>query len=245
MCGGMKTEVIQRLNAINRQFYETIAQSFDETRGKPWPGWDHLLPHLKALSVEPLEVLDVGCGNGRFGLFLAENLPYPVRYTGIDNNQHLLDAAAASLKATPNITAALHRHDVVESVPDSGLYDLVGVFGLIHHIPGYSNRQHFVYKLSEWLKPGGILALACWRFYDYERFRARIVPWPDDLTGEVEPHDYLLDWRRGEVALRYCHHVDDAELSDLIAITRLEEIETFSADGFSGAVNRYCLLKKP
>jgi len=41
-----------------------------------------------------------------------------------------------------------------------------------------------------------------------QRYRQRFTPFPPDL--QVEPGDYLLDWRRGQRALRYCHDVDDA-----------------------------------
>jgi hypothetical protein len=83
-----------------------------------------------------------------------------------------------------------------------------------------------------------------WRFYEYERFRERIVPWPADLQERVERHDYLLDWRRGERALRYCHYVDDAEHAELVAAAGLAEVEIYRADGFTGEVNRYSILQK-
>ena len=66
----MDTETINRLNAINHAFYATVADDFDQTRGTAWPGWKRLLPYLTT----PLSVLDVGCGNARFALFLHDNL---------------------------------------------------------------------------------------------------------------------------------------------------------------------------
>lgn len=235
----MKPDTVKRLNAINREFYATTAESFDQTRGKPWPGWDTLLTHLPD---KPLSVLDVGCGNGRFGVFLAEKHTHPLQYVGLDNNAKLLEFADAWLEQADNITYRLQVWDVVETPIETNHYDVIGVFGVIHHVPGFDNRRQFVRHLASLLNPGGLLVFACWRFYDYERFRQRVTPWPDDLVGEVEKNDYVLDWRRGEVALRYCHHVDDEEHTALIAATGLTEITTYSADGFSGAVNRYSVL---
>lgn len=103
-------------------------------------------------------------------------------------------------------------------------------------------RQTFVRQLASRLKPCGLLVFTAWRFYEYERFRQRIIAWPSDLT--VEPNDYLLDWRRGAVSLRYCHYTDDAEHDALVAATGLTEIETFRADGQDGTANRYSLLRK-
>jgi hypothetical protein len=112
----------------------------------------------------------------------------------------------------------------------------------MHHIPGAQNRRELLATLAPRLNPGGILAFACWRFYEFERFRQRIVPWPEGIA--VEPHDYLLDWRRGETALRYCHYVDDEEQAALVAATGLDEIASYRADGYKGRVNAYSLLRR-
>lgn len=232
----MDNATIHRLNAINREFYRVTADEFDQTRGQAWLGWDPLLPHLKT----PLSVLDVGCGNGRFGLFLIEHFaPKDLYYHGIDNNLALLEHARAALKGLPNVN--LEERDIIENPPDSGFYDLVVLFGVIHHIPGAAQRQTFMRSLAQHVKPSGIFAFACWRFYEYERFRQRIVPWPADI--QVEANDFLLDWRRGEVALRYCHYVDDTEHAALIAATGITEIQSYRADGSDGAANRYSLLR--
>ena len=231
----MDDTTIVRLNTINRDFYQTVAADFDETRGQAWPGWARLLPHLAA----PLAVLDVGCGNGRFGRFLADHLGGEVHYHGLDNCPPLLDKAREALPG-----ALLEARDIVEQPPDSGLYDLVVLFGVLHHVPGYEKRQRLLGSLAERVRPGGLLVFATWRFYEYERFRQRIVPWPDDLAGLVEAHDYLLDWRRGRTALRYCHYVDEAEQSALVAASGLALVEQYRADGFDGAVNGYNLLRK-
>mgnify|MGYP000004235310 CR=1 FL=1 len=84
----MDDATIAQLNALNRDFYRVAGEDFDRTRGKPWPGWARLLPYLRLDTVPDshegfqsntptgatLSVLDVGCGNGRFGAFLIEAL---------------------------------------------------------------------------------------------------------------------------------------------------------------------------
>ncbi len=231
----MNDATVKRLNQINREFYQIAAASFDESRGEPWPGWGVLVPYLRT----PLSVLDVGCGNGRFGLFLAEKLKLPPIYHGIDSSPALLDRARAVLS---HLDARFENRDVITDPPNEGAYDLVALFGVLHHVPGRDQRRAFMQTLAHRVAPGGYLALAAWCFYEYERFRARIVPWPDDL--EVEPHDYLLDWRRGAHALRYCHYVNETEHADLIAATGLTEITTYRADGRTNDMNRYSLLRR-
>lgn len=230
----------RHLNAINRRFYAITADNFSATRGRAWQGWLDLLAHLpETWDSPPYRVLDVGCGNGRFGVFLDEQLPYNVAYHGMDNNPRLLEFARESLP-----TATLDTRDIVESPPDSGAYDLVVLFGVIHHIPGADYRQNFMRQLAARVAAGGLLVFASWRFYEVERFRERVVAWDDPLAEQVETHDYLLDWRRGETALRYCHYVDDAEQDTLVRATALDEIARYRADGYQNRLNCYSVLRK-
>jgi len=231
----MDEPTIRRLNQINRDFYAAVADSFDEARQQAWPGWERLSAYL----TPPLSVLDVGCGNGRFGMFIAQQFDGAVRYHGMDSNPVLLDRAREALTG---VDSQLEQRDIVEKPPDAGTYDLVALFGVLHHIPGANQRQQLMATLAQRVTPGGWLAFACWRFYEYERFRQRIVPWPADFT--VESRDYLLDWRRGTTALRYCHYVDDAEHAALIAATGLTEVVTYRADGHAGDANCYSVLRK-
>jgi tRNA (uracil-5-)-methyltransferase TRM9 len=231
----MNDATVKRLNQINQEFYRITAESFDESRGQPWPGWDVLLPYLKP----PLTLLDVGCGNGRFGLFLADKLDPALTYHGVDNNPTLLERAHAALS---HLDARLENRDIVANPPNEGTYRLVALFGALHHVPGREQRRAFIQLLAQRVASGGYLVFAAWCFFEYERFRERIVPWPDDI--EVERHDYLLDWRRGERAVRYCHYVDEAEHADLITATGLTEIVTYRADGRTNDINRYSLLRR-
>ncbi len=228
----MNDATIKRLNAINRRFYETTATAFDETRGRPWPGWDRLLPYLRT----PLTVLDVGCGNGRFGRFLADRLSGPLRYHGLDSSPALLARAAAALAG---VEARLDLWNAIEQPLPEEEYDLVALFGVLHHIPAARRRRDFARALAARVAPGGLLVFTTWRFCEQPRFRERIVPWPEGY--EVERGDYLLDWRRGAHALRYCHYADDAEQAALVAATGLSEVETFRADG---GLNVYSVLRR-
>jgi tRNA (uracil-5-)-methyltransferase TRM9 len=225
---------IRRLNVINREFYASVAEDFDTTRGKPWPGWQRLLPLLHL----PLSVLDAGCGNGRLGVFLAQRLGTSIQYHGIDSNPALIEHARQSLQ---HIETQFELRDIVEQPPDAGQYDLAALLGVLHHIPGAERRRALIRTLAERVAPDGLLVFTCWRFYEYPRFRDRIVPMPADLSAE--PDDYLLDWRRGANALRYCHYVDDAELAQLIDASGLRLVLQYRADGQSGDMNLYVVLQ--
>jgi tRNA (uracil-5-)-methyltransferase TRM9 len=241
----MDEATARRLNGINRAFYEATASKFHATRGAAWRGWERVIKFVGKGSEdqpsESLTVLDVGCGNGRFGVFLAEQGKLPLTYHGLDSNAALLDFARRDLATFEGVAARLEAFDLMEDRLPDEQYDCVVLFGVMHHVPGAARRLALMRELARRVKTGGILAFACWRFYEYPRFRERIVAWGDD--DNVEVHDYLLDWRQGERALRYCHYVDDAEHAALVATAGLREVDTYRADGESGNANRYSILQ--
>jgi len=235
----MNQATIKRLNQINRDFYRATAAEFDATRQASWLGWERL---LKSIELPVESVLDIGCGNGRFALFLAVRQPQPFRYIGIDSNADFLRRAREKLAAFPGVDAALIESDIVLAGLPQRTAQLVTLFGVIHHLPGFARRRALLASAAECVGAGGFLALAAWRFYEQERFKRRIVPWSADIT--VEKHDYLLDWRGGNRALRYCHFVDDAEHAQLIKATGLSVLADYRADGAEGTLNRYTILQR-
>ena len=185
-------------------------------------------------------VLDIGCGNGRFGHFLSQHLG-AMRYTGVDYSPEMLQITRERLP-----DAQLLSRDLVSEAPPAGPFDLVVCFGFLHHIPGALRSAWSWY--ARWRRPsrrGGLLTFVTWRFADFERLSQRIVPWPVELADQVEQNDYLLDWRRGAYALRYCHHFELAEHDELVLASGLVELSSWYADGPEDAANRFSLLQRP
>jgi hypothetical protein len=56
----MQPEIQKRLLEINREFYDTFASSFSDTRGRVQPGVAALADRMSGSR----SILDVGCGNG-------------------------------------------------------------------------------------------------------------------------------------------------------------------------------------
>lgn len=256
------------LMRLNRDFYRDRAELFRAARRAPWPGWERLLEWLPAPA--GLDVLDVGCGHGRFLAFLDERVG-PVRYLGIDESQPLLDrarerplrAARASFACADFLEAPLG-----ERLPP-GPFGLIVLFGVLHHVPGAERRRALLAALAERLSQGGLLVFTSWQFASFERFRARILPWEDYnrdasepiATDALEPGDYLLPWgdseaqraprgqretqraSRGQRGIRYCHFADEREIESLLAGLPLKRVESYAADGRGGDLNRYTVLR--
>jgi SAM-dependent methyltransferase len=240
------------LRALNRRFYDHHAESFSRSRGRAWPGWRRLLPHLASVPV--LRVLDAGCGNARFASFLAESLPgRRLDYLGLDSSKRLLDAACRRLATTAEppggLRARLDRHDLIEDGPpsDLGSFHLVVLFGVLHHVPGREERLDLVRRLGKLLLPDALMAISLWRFDRLPRFAAKRVPWErlaDDVLcpGRLEEGDHLLGWGGETKVPRYCHLTSDSEADELVRSCGLRLCERFTADGASQDLNLYLLL---
>ena len=257
----MDQKTARALNAINLAFYRESAREFSATRGAPWPGWERIVEELaQAQLPAPLRVLDVGCGNGRFGAFLAARGLAPSHYVGIDASQALLEDArhrlhSATAAADPAVEVDLRVCDLGGQRLDAALpserFGLIAVLGVLHHLPGFARRRRLLGALASRLEPGGLLALAFWRFAAFERFRRRLLPWEEFnrtaaepiAPARLEPGDHLIRWGSRAGSQRYCHFASDAEIARLLADLDLQRTAEYSADGRSDDLNQYVLLR--
>jgi SAM-dependent methyltransferase len=238
----MSPETVLALNEINRRFYRTSAEAFSASREYPWLGWERI---VGGLPRPPRSVLDVGCGNGRFGAYLAAWLGGEFSYLGLDASAELLELARRRSDLPPETT--LIERDLVagpcaEALP-GGHHPLVVAFGLLHHVPSFARRRELLCALAERLEPGGRLAVSVWRFGAFERFRDKRVPFePPIQTADLEPGDVLLSFGREPGAVRYCHFLDEEETDRLLAAVALPCLDRFCADGREETLNDYLVL---
>jgi tRNA (uracil-5-)-methyltransferase TRM9 len=253
----MDEKTIRALNAINRSFYRDAAAEFSATRRDPWPGWGRLPPLIEEhLRGRDLRVLDVGCGNGRFAAFLAGALPgacASLRYCGIDASAPLLEAVRA--RPLPFAEVETRLADVVESPIEEVLagrrFSLIAVFGVLHHVASEDRRRRLLRSLAGRLEPGGLLALAIWRFEASGRFHGRSRPWTKfNATAreaidpaQLERGDRLLPWGEDGSRVRYCHFADEEETGRLVQAASLPIAATYTSDGREGNLNRYFVLR--
>jgi SAM-dependent methyltransferase len=212
---------------LNRQFYLKIQEYFNTSRQAPWDGWTRLLDYLPNQS---LKVFDLGCGNARFGIWLSQHRQ--IDYTGLDNNQYLLDAAAKQLPQ-----AQFSRRDLTKAWGIKDKYDFISLMAVLHHIPTKQARLKVLAKAKELLKPNGLLVFTVWHFNKLKRFQSQVVK-------KLPDNDYILNWKKGVTAERYIHLFNDAEIKWLVKNLKMSLVADFVSDGHQGQGNRYVVLRK-
>jgi 2-polyprenyl-3-methyl-5-hydroxy-6-metoxy-1,4-benzoquinol methylase len=230
---------------LNRAFYEAFAGEFARTRRGWPPSFDRILSYLPPGA----NVLDLGCGNGRFLDFLAAR-GWQGSYLGADNNPQLLSLAREVSLRSPGIGASFLWADLMDTAWPASIAgtqpDRIVCLAVLHHIPGRSNRERFVSRCATLLPQDGLLILSTWQFMSAARLRARILPWTTiglDSTA-VEPGDYLLAWGEGATGRRYCAALDLAELCALAAAAGMALADSFLSDGKEGNLNLYGVFRK-
>ncbi len=248
---GVDQKTVQTLLTLNQLFYQTFAENFSATRMRVQPGVRRILSDVSPQS----QILDLGCGNGEAAYFLA-NHGYQGTFLGLDSSTELLRFARDKLADHPNfsfIQADLGMPGW-HVMPELGLrdrsaggkYDLVLAFAVLHHLPGNNLHLQTCRSVNHLLKSGGRFIHSNWQFLNSDRLNKRIQPWESAGLdpADVEPGDYLLDWRLGGRGLRYVHHFDQNELASLAQMTGFELIDCFYSDGESGNLGLYQVWQK-
>ncbi len=124
----------------------------------------------RMLPVGITEVLEVGCGQGAFGVRLAQRF----RYVGVEPDRVSWAVAQRRISAGPGEV----RNISVEEI-EAERFDLVCAFEVLEHI------ENDVAAVKEWaslLRPGG------WLLLSVPAHQRRYGPW-DELVGHFRRYD--------------------------------------------------------
>ncbi len=166
--------------------WERIAQSFAETRQRPWPHVERFLHR----TAKDARILDVMCGNGRHMKIARRDA------IGLDFSRPL---AAAASEHGPAVAGDATTMPFADGVFDAAVY----VAGL-HGIPDAADRAASLQELHRVLRPGAEAQVTVW-FRDAPRFAAMDLP-----RG---PADVTVPWRRnGMDEPRFYHLYTQPEL---------------------------------
>jgi SAM-dependent methyltransferase len=240
-----------------RKVYETIADEYDERI--PGNGVvdeiftdseaDFLLGKVRSCD----DVLDLGCGTGRFTLPLAERAR---SVSGLDMSPMMLATARKKL-ADRGLEADLHEGDMADLPFDDASFDVVVSMLALMHIPRQDRQQVFS-EAARVLRPGGRLLIGVKnslfeRMFRGDRFAAiditdveseeliftrtrsgkdMVAPWhsfsPDELASLSAVAGLTLVHLRGNSSISAW--LADAVLADIGVRSAVQRIETVLAD---------------
>lgn len=131
------------------------------------------------------DVLDVGCGTGFSAEAMADRFG-PLRLTGVDAAEGMLDLFRAKLAGRPDIEATLHAADVMSMPVPDGAFDAVICSMAFHWFPfkGAAMRE-----MARTLRPGGVLAILCSGTggeVEFQRLLSRLEPGVPTWVGAFE-----------------------------------------------------------
>jgi tRNA (uracil-5-)-methyltransferase TRM9 len=259
----MHREIAQGFARLNQDFYETIGKYWNNDPHYEWEGWNKLLLIIQQIETKKLKVLDLGCGNGRFATYLQEKLgnQKEIEYVGIDFSDFLLSVGVDSLGAKPSvfklISADVLFENWVSILEKEGFqaFDLVVLFGVMHHIPGDNFRTELIQKAASVLTKNGVLVFTSWQFLEDPRLSKRVLDKQSDEVqhvlskyqlqpSDLEEGDYILSWVKKALGYRYSHFYTKSEIDLIIQKADLQLVTNFLADGRFSKANGYFVCKK-
>ncbi len=240
----MESVVAKRLIELNRDFYTRFGDSFSATRHRIQPGVRRVLE----MQHGDEDILDLGCGNGWFARELAER-GHRGTYLGVDFSLPLLrdaESHAEGFSATFTEVDLTQLSTFSDQLLANGHWSLITCFATLHHIPSRDFRMDILRTIHQLVKPNRYFIFSNWQFLNSQKLSSRIQDWSKAglSPNDVDPNDYLLDWRSGGEGLRYVHHFDEDELSELAQVTGFQIRDKFFSDGETGNLGLYEVWQK-
>lgn len=151
------TNVQQKVTDVERANW----QAFYVDRSRQCPIFvlapdENLVEWVQQGRLHSGRALDIGCGNGRNAIYLAQH-GYAV--DAVDQSASAIDWAREEVSKA-NAPVSVHCTSIFDFEVQAGGYDVVYDSGCFHHIPPHQ-RAEYVHLVLNALKPGAAFGLVC------------------------------------------------------------------------------------
>lgn len=225
----MKEKIAKLILEETKKNYNLIAPAFSETRQRLWPDFDFFEKYIQ----EGDDILDIGCGNGRFYEFLKDK---KINYRGVDNSANLILEAK---KRYPAIASNFEVGDIL-TLKTYVKFDKIFCLAVLHHLPSQALRLKALGNLKENLKENSLLFLTCWNLFN-RKYRPYIIKYgllkfppreimPGIKSTNLDFKDVFIPWKKTQdkkIILRYCHAFTLGELAALVKKAGFKVIAQF------------------
>jgi len=162
---------------------------------------ESLVTYLRDNKIKAGNALDIGCGNGRDSIFLAQ---HGFRVDALDISDEAVTLTSRNAKEK-GVTVQAHRCALFDFDVEAASYDLVHDSGLLHHLFPHRRPQYIDY-VSRALKTGGFLSLVLfnekmgttandWELYEKRSMEGGMSYPLDKLTTCLGQKFKLIEYR--------------------------------------------------
>lgn len=205
-----------------RATYDGISDHFDRTRSRPWPETAGFMDSIEAGS----RVLDMGCGNGRNALYLAER---GHEVAGMDFSLALVGLARQRCSG-PGLRVHFLAGDLTSLPFGSGTFDAALYVAALHHLPSREMRSRSLEEVWRCLRPGGEAIVSVWA-REQERYEEALKDRdPCSFSGREEGDAYI-PWKTpgGGTYWRFYHFYGAGEFARDMDESPLTPLDLFRA----------------
>lgn len=223
----------------SEETWDSIAESFDLTRRKPWK---QCIDFINSLSKTDI-VVDLGCGNGRHLIPCAEHCKQVI---GVDISGELLGIAQKKLKKRNlNNTILLHA-DMVNLPLKNDTVDSALFIASLHNIKGRDKRIQSLKEIRRVLKKDGTALISVWSRWQ-DRYRKHFLKKWFTQKGQMEFGDIDIYWRQHGLDIpRFYHLYSKREfMSDIcLADLEIDKVQDVKIHSKKHPDNYFAIVKK-
>jgi len=166
-----------------KRSYDIIASHFSETRKYPWPEMKEAAQCIK----KGMNILDVGCGNGRFIEAIPKNLD--INYLGTDLSSEMIKCAKTRYPKNN------FKQENLLDLNTTNKYDLIVSFAMFHHLSNEEERLEALNKIKNALKNDGIFIFTVWNLWSKKKIKFILKALINKILRKVKSYkDCLIPW---------------------------------------------------
>ena len=186
----------------NEKTWDSIADSFNNTRIKTWDICDNFMKSVKMTDI----VLDLGCGNGRN---LMPHYKLMKKGIGLDLSRNLLKIFDKKI-----INNDINNFDLIHSninklpIKDNTI-DIIIYIAALHNIYGRYNRIKSLYEINRILKNNGKALISVWsrgqdKYYNY--FIKKLMYTKNNIIKN-DFGNIIIPWKKDSLNISRFYHL--------------------------------------
>lgn len=206
------------------QNYNDFASTFAKSRKNlRWQELDTIISDIIQNNYK--NILDIGCGSGRFLDFFLKQTNTIINYTGIDNSKNMIMEAK---KQFPNHNFMVSEMESINTSQFKKSFDAIIFLASFHHLNTLEKRIQTLKNIHSILSENGKIYMTNWNLREQEKYQ----------SSEFAPWEFYI--KIGEFE-RYYHSFSLQELENIFLQT---EYNIEKNEIFEGGRNFLSILSK-